>query len=32
LQDQKTGHVLVRTSGRSKASDFSRGNRLCQEV
>jgi hypothetical protein len=32
LQDRKTGHVLVRTSGRGKASDFSRGNRLCQEV
>ena len=33
LQAGKTGHVLVRTSGRGpKASDFSRENRLCQEV
>ena len=32
LQPRKTGHVLVRTSGRGKASVFSRGNRLYQEV
>jgi hypothetical protein len=32
LQARKTGHVLVRTSGRGKASDFSRGDRLCQEI
>jgi GH15 family glucan-1,4-alpha-glucosidase len=29
---EKTGHVLVRTPGRKNISDFSRRNRLCQEV
>ena len=32
MPTRKTGHVLVRTSGDGKASDFGRGNPLCQEV
>ena len=29
---EKTGQVLVRTSGHAKPGDFSPGNRVCQEV